>query len=306
MILLAGDPAEAPLSLAAQAARDAGVDAVVLDETQADRWLVDLALTDGGWTGAVTTERGTVDLDAVAGCYLRLLGAHPSRAASAAATQRRTAAVALLSGWAELAAARVANRPSAMASNGSKPFQAALVAKAGFAVPEVMVSNDPASVRDFAARHGRVVFKSASGVRSVVRELTGERWRMLDRVRALPTQFQQLVIGRNVRVHVVADAVFACEAVGGALDYRYAEPGGAAATLRAVTLPGKVAQRCVQLAEHLGLPFAGVDLLEDHDETWWCFEVNPAPAYSCFEEPTGQPIAAALVRWLEHGSVGAT
>ena len=119
----------------------------------------------------------------------------------------------------------------------------------------------------------------------------------LDRVRHLPTQFQRLVVGTNVRVHVVGDRVHACAVDSGTIDYRYAE-GGTGATMTPVALPDEVADRCVRLAEALDLPLAGVDLLRDEDDRWWCFEVNPSPAYSSFEEPTGMPIAHSLATWL--------
>ena len=34
-----------------------------------------------------------------------------------------------------------------------------------------LVTNDPEAVREFRSRHGRVVFKSISGIRSIVREV---------------------------------------------------------------------------------------------------------------------------------------
>ncbi len=61
-----------------------------------------------------------------------------------------------------------------MRSNASKPFQAQLIAAAGFVVPDTLVTNDPEVVREFHAEHGRVIFKSTSGIRSIVRELEGE------------------------------------------------------------------------------------------------------------------------------------
>jgi hypothetical protein len=301
MILLAGVAGEAPLRLAEEAARRAGVDALVLDERQASDWVVDLSLGRDGWTGSVTTPDGTVVLDEVTGAYVRLLGASPDpHDPDRLASTRAAASVGLLSAWSQVTSARVANRPEAMSSNASKPYQAALIVAEGFAVPEVLVTNAPAAVREFVRDHGRAVFKSSSGVRSVVRELTPERSATLDRIRLLPTQFQALVEGRNVRVHVVGEELFACEVVGGALDYRYAEAGAEPAQLRGVELPAEVGERCVRLSKALDLPLAGIDLLEG-DDRWWCFEVNPSPAYSCYEEPTGLPIADALVRWLAGG-----
>ena len=173
----------------------------------------------------------------------------------------------------------MANRPSAMNSNGSKPYQAALIRQVGFSVPETVVTNDPEQVREFQRRYGRLVYKSTSGVRSIVHELTPGRAAALDRVRNLPTQFQQLITGTNVRVHVIGRQTFGCEIAAETLDYRYRE-GGRHARMQPVDLPPVVRTRCLELATALDLPLAGIDLLRDLDGEWWCFEVNPSPAYS--------------------------
>jgi glutathione synthase/RimK-type ligase-like ATP-grasp enzyme len=213
--------------------------------------------------------------------------------------ERQQAALALVCGWADVTGLRVANRPSAMASNSSKPYQAALIRRHWFSVPETLVTNDPNQVRDFARVHGRLVYKSTSGIRSIVHELSPARTATLDRVRHLPTQFQRLVTGTNVRVHVVGPELFACAIEADTVDYRYRE-GGAPASMHPVDLPADVTDRCLALSAALDLPLAGIDLLQDTDGRWWCFEVNPSPAYSCFAEPTGLPMAAALARWLGH------
>ena len=59
-----------------------------------------------------------------------------------------------------------------MASNNSKPYQALLIQALGFAVPETLVTTDPDAVLAFWQRHGTVVYKSNSGIRSIVSRLT--------------------------------------------------------------------------------------------------------------------------------------
>jgi glutathione synthase/RimK-type ligase-like ATP-grasp enzyme len=239
-----------------------------------------------------------VVLDEATGLYLRLTAPRQNhQRPDPLRQQRHEAALALVCGWAEVAGLRVANRPSAMASNSSKPYQAALIRRVGFSVPDTIVTNDPDQVRRFQRRHGRLVYKSTSGVRSIVHELTPGRAATLERVRNLPTQFQQLLTGTNVRVHVIGRQTFACEIATETVDYRYRE-GASGARMEPVDLPPDVRTRCLELAAALDLPLAGIDLLRDPTGEWWCFEVNPSPAYSCFEEPTGLPMAAALTRWL--------
>jgi glutathione synthase/RimK-type ligase-like ATP-grasp enzyme len=201
--------------------------------------------------------------------------------------------------WIEITPALVVNRSGPQSSNGSKPYQAQLIARAGLRVPETLVTNDPDAVIDFRDRHRRVVYKSISGVRSIVRELGDEDLARLDSIRWCPTQFQAYVDGTDVRVHCVGEEVFATAIHAEATDYRYAHSGGESPHLEAVELPDALAERCVALTADLGLEFAGLDLRIGPDGTEaWCFEANPSPAFTYYEDGTGQPIAAALARRL--------
>jgi len=213
-------------------------------------------------------------------------------------SRESTLAFQALDAWSEVTNARVLNRPSAAASNRSKPLQLRLIAESGFAVPDTIATTDPDEVRAFWALHGRVVYKSISGIRSVVAQLTSDHLERLDEVSSCPTQFQQLVAGTDHRVHVVGDDVYACRIHSAAVDYRYAAWSGHVTALAPVRLGDDAAERCVQLTRSLGLDFAGIDLRLDDDGTWWCFEVNTAPGFIWFEEQTGLPISAAVARAL--------
>jgi len=46
------------------------------------------------------------------------------------------------------------------------------------------------------------------------------------------------------------------------------------------------------------LHFTGIDLRVTDGGEWYCFEVNPAPAFSYYEKHTGQRIAAAVAHFL--------
>ena len=130
---------------------------------------------------------------------------------------------------------RVVNRVAPMGSNFSKPYQAQLIKRYGFEVPETLITNDPELVRAFRARHGRVIYKSISGVRSIVQTLTDDDMTRIDDIRWCPTQFQAFVEGTNVRVHTVGEKVFATAINTDATDYRYAKKqSGDYADLRAV------------------------------------------------------------------------
>src|SRR5262249_33993705 len=144
--------------------------------------------------------------------------------------------------------------------NSSKPYQAQLIARLGFAVPETLITNDPQSVREFYEQHGRVVYKSISAARSIVRELTPADLPRLEQIHWCPTQFQVYVPGINVRVHVVGQQVFATKILSQATDYRYACREGSDAELCAVELSDELTEKCVKLAARLDLPLAGIDL----------------------------------------------
>ena len=93
-------------------------------------------------------------------------------------------------------------------SNNSKPYQALLLARAGFRVPPTR-QNDPEVARAFYAEQREVIYKSASGIRSIVRRLEPAQLARLDLLRNGPAQFQRFVPGHNVRVHTVDDAPLA-------------------------------------------------------------------------------------------------
>src|SRR5271156_3966417 len=201
--------------------------------------------------------------------------------------------------WMEIAPALVINRCAPMATNSSKPYQAQLIRDQGFRIPEMLITNDPELVREFRARHGRVIYKSISAVRSIVQELSDEDEERLERIRWCPTQFQSFVEGTNLRVHTVGNEVFATAVRSEATDYRYASrQSGEAAELREVVLSPALAEQCLALSRALGLGFAGIDLKVTPNDDVYCFEVNPCPAFSYYESNTGQPIAAAVARHL--------
>ena len=301
MILLCGIPSEPPMRLAIDAAIDADIEHIVVNQRRAADHDLAVNPSDPG-DGWLVVDGRAVPLGDIEGAYVRIM--EPARLPEQRAgvggdrVARSAAFHALLLGWVEHATCRIANRTAPMASNGSKPYQAQLIAAAGFETPPTLVTDDPAEVAAFEGRHGPLVYKSTSAVRSIVRRLDDPARRRLDRLRFLPTQFQRFEPGTDVRVHVVGDEVLAARAYSGAVDYRYASRDGLDVTLEPVEVPADVAERCVALAAALALPFCGVDLRQRPDGTWVCFEVNPSPGYSWYESAAGLPISSRLVAWL--------
>ena len=303
MILLCGIRSETPLAMVAEALAALEVDHRVVHQRDVARYAVRWRSDAGRVTGTLQLGDEAIDLAAVDGVYLRLMDDTllPEIVAMAAddpaRRQARSFHEALLR-WTEVAPGRVVNRADPQGSNGSKPYQAQLIAGYGFAPPPTLITNDPRAVLDFRRLHGRIIYKSISGVRSVVKVLEDADLDRLDRIGWCPVQFQAAIEGINIRVHVVGEAVFATAIESTHIDYRYAKRDGGATTLVAHTLPKPLAQRCVAMTAGLGLAFAGIDLIRTPADEYFCFEVNPQPAFSYFEANTGQPIADAVARYL--------
>jgi hypothetical protein len=298
MILLAGSPDDGPMGCVIAALERAGAGYVLCDQSQP---MLEARLRGAegrlsGWLGLQGGLR--VDLAAVRAVYARLLD-HRRFAAHAALQPTAKAAAdsaqAVLSGFLDLTDALVVNRTAAMGTNRSKPYQIGLIRRMGFDVPPTLITNDPDRARAFRAAHGRVIFKSASAVRSIVTELDDAALARLSAIRACPVQFQALVPGLDVRVHVVGAQCFATACESPVIDYRYS---GGTAQLTPFDLPSDLAGRCAAMAQALDLPVAGIDLKHRPDDGWTCFEVNPSPGFSWFEQATGQPISDAIAQLL--------
>jgi glutathione synthase/RimK-type ligase-like ATP-grasp enzyme len=192
----------------------------------------------------------------------------------------------------------VVNRPVAGRSNWSKPFQLSLLAAAGLRVPDTLVTTDPSAAREFLGRHRRIVYKSVSGVRSIVATIDVRQPGRLDDLGAGPVQFQQWIDGTDVRVHVVGDRWFAAEVESDADDYRYPRAGADELDMREVAIPADLGRLLVDVTRSMGLLVSGVDLRRTAAGEWCAFEVNPSPGFSFYEEGTGQPIAAAIADLL--------
>lgn len=261
--------------------------------------------TDAGPQGHLSGPDWTLDLDELSGVYVRFLGPEgrlpmPDVSPAAAVELKAEADMALMTLFEDLPCA-VVNRLAGGMSNNSKPYQSLLLARAGFKVPPTLVTSDPDAARAFVAAHGEVIYKSASGIRSIVRRLEHGHLARLELLLNGPAQFQAFIPGHNVRVHTVGERLFATRVVSDAVDYRYARRDGQAVEMEATELPPQVARACRRIARELGLLHAGIDLKTTPDGDWFCFEVNPCPGFLYYERNTGQPISAALAELLYHG-----
>lgn len=304
MILLCGIPSEPPLARVIDALEQIKARVLVFNQRHFAAAEMGYEIGGNGVSGFIELDGKRRRLAAITGVYTRLMDFRVlpelNDVPESAEPFRHCAALHdTLTRWCEIGPARVVNRMAPMGSNSSKPYQAQLIQAYGLEVPETLITNDPEPVLEFRERHKRIIYKSTSGVRSIVQMFGEEDVKRLAELKWCPTQFQQYVEGFDVRVHVVGDKVFATRIESAATDYRYASAQvGEAAALSATELSDDVADKCIRLTAGLGLAFAGIDLKFAPDGRVFCFEVNPSPGYSYFEANTGQPIARAVARYL--------
>lgn len=295
-VLLLGVSSEPPIVALQRALEQQRLAHLVVDQRELAQGDWTTRIENGHADGEIRLGGGAVPLSAFGGVYTRLaswatvLESEPD----VAVDPQIYAMHARIEAWLETTSSRVANRSSANDTNNSKPLQAMLI-RDHFAVPATLVTNDPVQVRDFWARYPSMIYKSCSGERSIVTEFNEADLERLDLLDTVPVQFQEKVEGTDVRVHVVGNATFASAIDSDATDYRYDDSG---MRMSAVEIPDEVAEACVALTVQLGLEISGIDLRFCNDGRVCCFEVNPSPAYSVYEDATGQPISTALARHL--------
>ncbi|WP_190824780.1 ATP-grasp ribosomal peptide maturase [Saccharopolyspora pogona] len=288
----------ADLVIAELARRDVGV--VRFDLADFPEALTQVAYLVPGrtrWTGALRGRVRDVDLSAVESVWYR----KPSPFALAPGmtrTEQQWAAAEARVGFGGLLAAldvRWVSRPDLIAVAGYKPLQMAVAVACGLAVPESLVTNDPAQARDFCWAHRKagVIYKpltggpgSENGDRVALRADTVSAGEITDGVRRTTHLFQVRVpCAYAVRVTVVGDRLFAAR-----ID---TPPGVDTVDWRAVhdqltwtpiDVPDDVAAGLRAVMGRLGLAYAAPDFIVDHDGRWQFHgDLNPNGQWAWIE-----------------------
>ncbi len=253
MIILFGPAGDEVISFLVLRLKALGEPFALIDPHQIDAGQVDLT-----WDPA-DRERSrirhgsrAIELESVQSVYLRELSVR-----DAARPEMSSALFALT----EDTDALVLNRSTGSATNGSKPYQARRIEAHGFRSPPGLITTDPEAARAFyEEHHGRIIHKSISQMRSIVVETSAADLERLPLVRNAPTQFQALVAGTDVRVHVVGERVFATEIRTSPIDYRYAAVQGAERRMRDTELPAESRSGAWRLSRALDMGVSGIDL----------------------------------------------
>jgi len=295
--LVLGLPHEPPVAAVIRELVRMGAPHAVVDQRRLVAGNARTWWTADGAGGVIDVDGTQIPLDDVTGVYTRLTtwADLPEVAENPNVLIHVRGIHDAVEAWLETTSARVINRTSANDTNNSKPYQAMII-RDHFQIPATLVTNDPGAVAAFRQEFGNIIYKSVSGERSIVTAFTDADLDRLHLLSNAPVQFQEYVRGVDVRVHVVGSEVFASSVKSDAVDYRYDRSGGGA--ISPMQVSDEVAAECVALSARLGLELSGVDLRYADDGRIVCFEVNPSPAYTVYEDATGQPIAAAIARRL--------
>jgi hypothetical protein len=260
-----------------------------------------------GPAGYIAGPDWRVDLDELSGVYARYLGAEgrvplPGVAPELAPSIHVECDMGLMTLFEHLTCP-VVNRIGLGMSNHSKPYQGLLIRDSGLRIPPTLVTSDADAARRFYEEHdGQVIYKSLSGIRSIVRQVGPEQLARFEFLEYGVAQFQAFIPGENVRVHTVGDELFATRVLSESVDYRYARREGNTIDMEEVTLSPAVAESCRRLSRKLDLLIAGIDLKVTPDGETYCFEVNPSPGFIFYEQGSGQLISAALADLLQNGA----
>ncbi|MFI9502957.1 hypothetical protein [Nocardia sp. NPDC052566] len=198
------------------------------------------------------------------------------------------------------------NDPGADRTAGRKIVQLETAQRAGFAVPETLITNDPDEARSFVeSRRGPVVYKRTGTSRAEFSETRIVGQADLDRlagIRSAPTTFQDYIDAEcDLRV-VWVDGVewtvrIDSQAGVGRVDSRL----DTSVDFVREQLPASVSKSLATLMGALGLSFGVLDIRLGMDGEYYFLEVNPQGQFAYLEIKTGLPIFHSLANLLVFG-----
>lgn len=198
-----------------------------------------------------------------------------------------------------------------------KLFQLRTAHQLSFRVPETLISNDPDEIQTFyshCSSNGGMVVKPVY-LGFIDREnqpsyiytsvVNDEDLQAIDDARYAPAIYQQRVnTAFDLRVTVMGHQLFpvkivAPQANGRVSDWRVADVEDLQHTV--YELPDDLARKCRQLVDVLGLEFAAIDFVVDHEGNHFFLEINPNGQWAWLEEVVDLSLTETLVRQLEDG-----
>ncbi|MER7836805.1 ATP-grasp ribosomal peptide maturase [Streptomyces sp. NPDC096040] len=243
------------------------------------------------WGGRLRTASRKVDVEAVRAIYFRRPTSYAVRFRHLPCQQREFAVAEARHGLGgvlnSLRGALYVNHPFAIARADFKPAQLQRFAALGLRVPATLVTNDVEEAREFAAEHGRVIYKTFRGLPEGEDGHVGAIWAQriepgaLDETVAVTAHLFQAEVPKcgDVRVTVVGRHVFAQRITtpDGALDWRRGDWDHLVHA--PVAVPESVQAALHSYLASFGLVFGCFDFAltgkGTDPEDWWAIECNP-------------------------------
>ncbi|WP_063043282.1 hypothetical protein [Nocardia pseudovaccinii] len=198
------------------------------------------------------------------------------------------------------------NDPGADRTASRKIVQLETARRAGFVIPETLITNDPDEARSFVeSRSGSVVYKRTGTGRAEFAEtrlITRVDFGRLAGIRSAPTTFQDYVEARcDLRVVWMDGVEWAVridsQSGVGRVDSRL----DTTVDFVPEHLPASVSKSLATLMGALGLSFGVLDLRLGLDGEYYFLEVNPQGQFAYLEIKTGLPMFRSLANLLVNG-----
>ncbi|MDC1162163.1 hypothetical protein OAT18_01845 [Tenacibaculum sp.] len=300
-ILLCGIPSEGPIAKVKDALLMEGAEVVIFNQRQFEEASMEWGYMNRKPVGKLHLSNCSYDLNNFSSVYSRFMceTSIPEMKDKDDKVKKHCRNLhESLYQWLEVTNSKVVNRHSNMFSNSSKPYQAQIIKRYGLKTPRTLITNNPNKAIEFHRKYKSVIFKSISGIRSIVKEFDPTDTERLNKIKFCPVQFQERLSGFDVRVHVIGKSVIATKIRTTGVDYRYARRDGGSTELEPFEIPNSIKNACINLSAALNLDFSGIDLRFTNNGDVYCFEVNPMPGYSYYESNTGQKISHELAKYL--------
>ncbi|MDO0929216.1 ATP-grasp ribosomal peptide maturase [Streptomyces sp. TG1A-8] len=260
----------------------------------------------GACRGHLSVGGRLVGVDGLRSIWVRRPGDAAARAAQPSAWLTQESSQALY-GMLRCTDARWMNHPDAARRARHKPWQLRLAQRSGLAVPATLITTFPQAAREFAERFPDLVVKPVSGAHPQEPPRAVPTSRVapdadFTAVAYGPTLLQRRIAKRaDVRLTAVGGELLAArkpadpDAGPDDVDVRFAPSPH---PWLPAQVPPRVAGAVHRYLGGAGLAYGAFDFVEDADGHWWFLECNQSGQFGFIEMDTGQPIAAAIARWL--------
>lgn len=242
------------------------------------------------WTGRLRTTSRDIALEEVGAVYYRRPTPFTARFTHLPAQEREFATAEARHGLGgvlnNLCAAKYVNHPAAIAQAEFKPAQLQTAARLGLDIPPTLITNDVQRVREFAAEHGPIIYKSFRGVPRTSESTVSTIWtqrispdELNDSVSVTAHLFQQEVRKTaDARVTVIGTEVFASRITtpDDALDWRSGD--WLELAYDSIDVPEPIRNRLHAYLDRFGLMFGCFDFALEAtggSEKWTFIECNP-------------------------------